>query len=74
MKLSFLVNFYNNIGISAIFRRRRFPPKRKLLTNEEYYEQTAKETTKALEELRNYCSSPESKPWRTMTRLKNPQR
>lgn len=64
------------IGSSTLFlyRRRHFPPKRRLLTNEEYYEQGARETTKALAELRRYCSSPESQPWRTMTRLQNPQR
>ncbi|KAG4072971.1 hypothetical protein HA402_006651 [Bradysia odoriphaga] len=54
--------------------RRFFPPKRRFLTNEEYYEQGARETTKALEELKNYCNSPESQPWRTMTKLRNPQR
>lgn len=53
---------------------RRFPPKLRLLTNEEYYEQTARETTRALEDLKNYCSSPEAKPWKVMMKLKDPQR
>ncbi|XP_055843342.1 nuclear envelope integral membrane protein [Episyrphus balteatus] len=52
----------------------RFPPKVRLLTNEEYYEQGVKETTKALEDLRNYCSSPECKQWRIMKKLKDPLR
>ncbi|KAJ6629548.1 Nuclear envelope integral membrane protein 1b [Pseudolycoriella hygida] len=54
--------------------RRKFPPRIRLLTNEEYYEQTARETTKALDELKRFCSSPESQPWRTMTKLKDPRR
>jgi len=54
--------------------RRRFPPKRRLLTSEEFYEQGVHETTKALEELRQYCSSPEAKPWRTMLKLRDPGR
>lgn len=57
-----------------LFRAKKFPPKPRLLTNEEFYEQGARETTKALEELKQFCSSPESKPWKMMTRLKNPHR
>lgn len=53
---------------------RRFPPKPKLLTSEEYYEQGVRETGKALDELKSYCSSPECKQWKTMLTLKNPQR
>lgn len=53
---------------------RKFPPKPRLLTSEEFHEQGLLETTRALEELKTYCSSPESKPWRMMTRLKDPQR
>lgn len=43
---------------------RKFPPKRRFLTNEEYYEEGVRETTKALSELRKYASSPECKQWR----------
>lgn len=53
---------------------KRFPPKQRLLTNEEYYEQSVRETTKALENLKNFCNSPEAKPWRVMMKLKDPQR
>lgn len=56
------------------FRLKRFPPKSKLLSSEEFHAQSVLETTKALEELKTYCNSPESKPWRMMTRLKDPQR
>lgn len=54
--------------------RRKFPPKRRLLTTEEFYEQGVRETSRALEELRQFCSSPDSKPWRTMLKLKDPLR
>lgn len=53
---------------------RSFPPKRRLLTNEEYYEQSVRETTKALAELKSFCSSPDAQPWRVMMKLKDPQR
>ncbi|XP_055541490.1 nuclear envelope integral membrane protein [Wyeomyia smithii] len=56
------------------FYRRRFPPKKRFLTNEEYYEQGVRETTKALEELRAYCSSPQCKQWNTVLKLKDPSR
>lgn len=55
-------------------RIRQFPPKPRLLTSEEFHAQSVLETTKALEELRAFCNSPDSKPWRMMTRLKSPQR
>ncbi|XP_049827271.1 nuclear envelope integral membrane protein 1a isoform X2 [Schistocerca gregaria] len=54
--------------------KRRFPPKLKLLSEEEYYEQGVRETKKALEELRGYCSSPECDTWKTVLKLKNPVR
>lgn len=63
-----------DISMVDICRLRRFPAKRKLLTNEEFYDQGVRETTKALEELKHFCSSPDSKPWKLMTRLKDPQR
>lgn len=60
--------------IQFYFRLKQFPPKPRLLTSEEFHAQSVLETTKALEELKTYCNSPESKPWRMMTRLKDPQR
>lgn len=56
------------------FYRRRFPPKRRFLTNEEYYEQGVRETTKALDELRAYCNSPDCKQWSTVLKLRDPSR
>ncbi|KAF6206918.1 hypothetical protein GE061_018154 [Apolygus lucorum] len=46
----------------------------KLLTEEEYYQQGAEETRKALDDLRGYCSSPECNQWKTVLRLKQPVR
>lgn len=43
---------------------RRFPPKQRLLTMEEFHEQGIAETNKALEELRTFVSSPECKQWK----------
>lgn len=67
------INFKLNFHVFPC-RLRRFPPKPRLLTSEEFHAQSVFETTKALEELKAYCSSPEAKPWRMMTRLKDPQR
>ncbi|XP_060526555.1 nuclear envelope integral membrane protein [Cylas formicarius] len=54
--------------------KRRFPPKIKLLTNDQYYEQGARETAKALTELRQYCSSPECNQWKTALKIKDVKR
>ncbi|XP_023321070.1 nuclear envelope integral membrane protein 1 [Eurytemora carolleeae] len=56
------------------FRKTFLRPKVKLLTEEEYISQRNAETKRALEELRNYCRSPESKPWQTVTKLRTPGR
>ncbi|KAH9643233.1 hypothetical protein HF086_012895 [Spodoptera exigua] len=54
--------------------RRKFPPKQKLLTSEEYYEQGARETKMALENLRKYCSSPDCAQWKIMLKLNDSKR
>ncbi|XP_059613098.1 nuclear envelope integral membrane protein-like [Phlebotomus argentipes] len=59
---------------SRSYYQRKFPKKRRLLTTEEYNEEGVRETTRALEELRRYCSSPECKQWNTMLRLRDPSR
>ncbi|KAI8126820.1 Nuclear envelope integral membrane protein 1 [Lucilia cuprina] len=56
------------------FWLRKFPPKRRFLTNEEYYEQGVRETTKALDELRSFASSPDCNQWRVMSKLRDPMR
>ncbi|CAH1774196.1 unnamed protein product [Owenia fusiformis] len=54
--------------------RRRFPPKIRLLSEAEYIRQGDKETRKALEELKEYCRSPQCDAWKTISRLGTPQR
>ncbi|KAG8194045.1 hypothetical protein JTE90_028387 [Oedothorax gibbosus] len=51
---------------------RYFPPKRALLSKEEYIHQGEVETKKALDELRKYCSSPECNAWKTISQLRDP--
>lgn len=62
------------INKGKTYWRRKFPPKRKLLSSEEFYEEGVRQTTKALDELRQFCSSPEAKPWKTMLKLRDPAR
>ncbi|CAK1599074.1 unnamed protein product [Parnassius mnemosyne] len=54
--------------------RRKFPPRPRLLSSEEYYEQGARETKRALDELRRHCSSPDCKQWAIMLRISDPKR
>ncbi|XP_060663246.1 nuclear envelope integral membrane protein [Drosophila nasuta] len=54
--------------------KRRFPPKRRLLTQEEYYQQTVNETARSLAELRDFVTSPYCKQWKTMCSLRDPMR
>ncbi|KAJ8918149.1 hypothetical protein NQ315_011606 [Exocentrus adspersus] len=54
--------------------KKKFPPRIKTLTNDEYYEQGVRETSKALEGLRQYCSSPECNQWKTALKLKDVKR
>lgn len=46
----------------------------KLLTEEEYREQADTETAKALEELRDFCNSPDFNSWLVVSRLSSPRR
>jgi len=61
-------------GVNTQIRKRFFKPKIKLLSEEEYNTQAHLETKKALAELKSFCKSPESKPWQTVSRLKDPKR
>jgi hypothetical protein len=51
-----------------------FPKKRKLLTQEEYVKEGNEYTLKALQELKNYCSSPDCNTWKIVSRIKSPER
>ncbi|TNN57240.1 Nuclear envelope integral membrane protein 1 [Liparis tanakae] len=50
------------------------PEPRRLLTDEEFQKQGEEETLRALEKLRQHCSSPEFSPWKTVSRLQSPKR
>ncbi|GAB1859985.1 Transmembrane protein 194A [Camponotus japonicus] len=71
-----LVLLYN-FPKAALERGKRqtvFPEKRKLLSEDQYYQEGMRHTRKSLKELQNYCSSPECNPWKTVLRLKDPIR
>ena len=51
-----------------------FPPRHTFLSEEEYMMQGTEETRRALEDLREYCSSPECDTWRLVSRLQSPTR
>ncbi|XP_060801693.1 nuclear envelope integral membrane protein [Amyelois transitella] len=74
--LSLLVKYFPQSLLYRIqgYWRRKFPPKPRLLTNEEYYEQGARETKHALENLRKYCSSPDCAQWSIMLKLNDSKR
>ena len=49
-------------------------PKAKLLTEQEFLDQSRIETAKALNELRSFCKSPKCDPWKVTSRLQSPSR
>ncbi|XP_052804818.1 nuclear envelope integral membrane protein 1-like isoform X2 [Mya arenaria] len=53
---------------------RIFPPKVKLLTEDEYVRQGNESTQAELAKLRDYCRSPDCQAWKVISRLKNPHR
>ncbi|XP_046639191.1 nuclear envelope integral membrane protein 1-like isoform X3 [Daphnia pulicaria] len=53
---------------------KRFPPTVRLLTEDEYVDQTRIETERGLKELREFSRSPQCNAWKTMNRLKDPLR
>ncbi|XP_018580078.1 nuclear envelope integral membrane protein 1 [Anoplophora glabripennis] len=62
------------IAAPKTYWKKKFPPKLKMLTNDEYYEQGVRETAKALDGLRQFCSSPECNQWNTALKLKDVKR
>ncbi|XP_017778560.1 PREDICTED: nuclear envelope integral membrane protein 1a isoform X2 [Nicrophorus vespilloides] len=54
--------------------KRQFPPKINLISEEQYHEQGVKETTKAIEDLRKFCSSPDCNQWKMFLKLKDGKR
>ncbi|KAK3763405.1 hypothetical protein RRG08_050107 [Elysia crispata] len=69
--------YYFPQGFFSWLRMQRliyYPPKRRLLTEEEYYREGRIETEKALQELKEFCRSPECDTWKTVSRLNNSSR
>ncbi|EPB75214.1 hypothetical protein ANCCEY_05680 [Ancylostoma ceylanicum] len=64
-------------GIGAIggyFWRKLFPPKRRLLTMEEYEKEGLETTKRELERLRQYCRSPDADVWKITSKVHDPRR
>ncbi|EDW46162.1 nuclear envelope integral membrane protein 1 [Drosophila sechellia] len=76
MVLVFAAHYFPSSWANQIktMYRRRFPPNRRMLTQEEYEEQTAVVTLKSLADLRQYVNSPECKQWAMMSKLRDPVR
>jgi len=61
-------------GVNTQIRKKLWKPQVKLLSEEEYNTQAHEETRKALQQLKDYCRSPDSNPWQTVTKLRSPGR
>jgi hypothetical protein len=55
-----------------VWRWKLFVPQRRFLTEEEWQQQGEEETRKALEELKEYCRSPQCNQWSVVRKLKSP--
>jgi hypothetical protein len=73
IELYYIIMTVNYIHTLCI-RYRLFPPKIKLLTEDEYIIQGNIETKRELDKLRDYCRSPECQAWKMISKLKSPQR
>ncbi|EDV91692.1 nuclear envelope integral membrane protein 1 [Drosophila grimshawi] len=62
------------INYARTVYKRRFPPKRRLLTQEEYYQVSVNATARSLAELRDYVNSPDCRQWNMMSTLRDPMR
>lgn len=73
-----IVLYYFPTSVFNGFRRiwqKKFPPKRKLLSKDEFEEQGRVETERALKELREYVKSPKCKEqWKLVMNLSKPTR
>merc|ERR1711909_159767 len=61
-------------GVNTQIRKKLWKPQVKLLSEDEYNTQAHDETRKALQQLKEYCRSPDSNPWETVSRLRSPGR
>jgi hypothetical protein len=72
----FFYYFLYRVPLPSVRRwwHRMFPPKRKLLTRDEFEEQARIETAKALKELQAFVQSPKCNQWKTVMNLSQPSR
>ena len=75
-RTAIIKTFFRPEVVTTIFLQtcHSLPPQHKLLSEDEYHTQGVVETQRALEQLKDYCRSPESKPWSTVSRLQSPRR
>ncbi|VDM57587.1 unnamed protein product [Angiostrongylus costaricensis] len=67
----------SHVRFSGILDRSRwkiFPPKLRLLTEEEYEKEGQEVTRRELERLREFCRSPEADVWKLTCRVRDPRR
>ncbi|XP_004466215.2 nuclear envelope integral membrane protein 1 isoform X2 [Dasypus novemcinctus] len=62
------------ITYRKVYKAREKPVPPRLLTEEEYRIQGEVETRKALDELREFCCSPDCSAWKTVSRIQSPKR
>ncbi|CAJ0597409.1 unnamed protein product [Cylicocyclus nassatus] len=72
---SWLGSFLRGIGaVVGYFWRKLFPPRRRLLTREEYEKEGRETTKRELEKLRQYCRSPDADVWKITSKVNDPRR
>ncbi|KHJ87400.1 hypothetical protein OESDEN_12828 [Oesophagostomum dentatum] len=72
---SWIWSFLSGIaGIFAYIWRKIFPPRRRLLTLEEYEKEGQETTKRELERLRQYCRSPDADVWKITSKVHDPRR
>lgn len=73
--LLLVYNLPENVrSLPKTYWHKKFPPKVQFITNDEYYRQGVEETTKALQQLREFCSSPDCNQWKMALKLKDVKR
>ncbi|KAE9418043.1 hypothetical protein Angca_003536, partial [Angiostrongylus cantonensis] len=65
---------HRTTSVLANIWRKIFPPKPRLLTEEEYEKEGQEVTRRELERLREFCRSPEADVWKLTCRVRDPRR
>ncbi|RNA37485.1 transmembrane protein -like [Brachionus plicatilis] len=64
--------YFKNFALINQIKFKYFPEKRRLLTQDEFIRQGEEYTIKALNELRDFCRSPECDAWKTIRKISQP--